>query len=582
MINTQESVTFSDVAIEFTWEEWQLLDPAQKTLYQDVMLETYRHLVAIEILKVDGHLLGYSHNETIEPCYACHAVGTVVHQHKHHFPFTGNPEVFDIHEKAVKSNLPVLALSQSRSDKIKNSVALNGNEKTFRHADHDRFCADTQSPDCQNSNSITHQNTNKTEKARVYSECGKTFTKESFRINHPIFHKPDKTYSCSLCGNLFPKKFKLTEHYQTVHKGQKPHQCSACGKAYLHKHHLREHQKKTHMPEKPFLCSVCGEGFIRNSDLTVHQQIHSGEKPHVCAYCGKGFVRKRPLVRHQQIHSGEKPYVCSECGKAFARKNELTIHQRIHTGEKPYVCSECGKGFIQKGNLKIHLRTHTGEKPYVCAECGKAFSQKSCLIAHQRFHTGKIPFSCSECGKSYTQKSSLIQHQKIHKEKYSQCSECEKVFKTKEELVFHQGFHVGQVPFCCSECGKVFACASNFESHKEKHSRENQVAPVQVGARVPGSHVLSQTARVVQEKALDAILTLQMPSGASRTSVDTSEVLTERNVVLVGKPVSRSESSEDNRESVQQKNPMNIVTVAVPPVSNYFLFYVPQNLSDKL
>ncbi|XP_045148504.1 zinc finger protein 350-like [Echinops telfairi] len=569
MINAQESLTFSDVSIEFTWEEWQLLNPAQKTLYQDVMLENYNNLVSIEIQKVDGHLLGYSQNERIEPCYDCNTLGNVVHQHRNHFPFTKNHGVFDLREKAVKSNVTVVALNRSRSNKTKNS------------------CTEIKSPDCQNPNSIksrciTHPNTNNIEKAYAYSKCGTTFTRESFLIDHPIIPKLDKTYSCSLCGDLFSKKFKLTEHYQTVHEGQKPHKCLACGKAYLHKHHLREHQKKTHMTEKPYICSECGKGFIRNSDLTIHQRIHSGEKPHICSYCGKGFLWKRPLVIHQQTHSGEKPYLCGECGKAFARKNELTIHQRTHTGEKPYVCSECGKGFIQKGNLKIHLRTHTGEKPYVCGECGKAFSQKSCLIAHQRFHTGKKPFSCSECGKSYTQKSSLIQHQKIHKEKYSQCSECEKVFQTKEELILHQGFHIGQLPFCCSECGKVFACASNFESHKEKHKRENQVAPVKVGAPIPGSHVLSQTTCGVQEKSRGNVLTLQMPSEALHTSVDTGEVRTGRNVVLVGKPGARSESSEDNRESVQQESLMNMVTVAVPPVSNYILFYVPQNPLDKL
>ncbi|XP_011362190.1 zinc finger protein 316 [Pteropus vampyrus] len=143
-------------------------------------------------------------------------------------------------------------------------------------------------------------------------------------------------------------------------------------------------------------CDVCGKVFPHRSRLAKHQRYHAAVKPFGCDECGKGFVYRSHLAIHQRTHTGEKPFPCPDCGKRFVYKSHLVTHRRIHTGERPYRCAFCGAGFGRRSYLVTHQRTHTGERPYPCPHCGRSFSQSSALARHQAVHTADRPHCCPD------------------------------------------------------------------------------------------------------------------------------------------------------------------------------------------
>ncbi|XP_044513864.1 zinc finger protein 75A [Gracilinanus agilis] len=316
---SQSPVTFEDVAMYFSQEEWELLGPIQKDLYKDVMQETYGNMISIALFMIPKPELISCLEQEKEPC-------VTNSKESKEIPKDSNTEMTDssIHPNEINATI------ENEKPEAVHHIPL----------------------EIQVSDGILSE--------KADGEVLKRAELKEVHDNKCREEKPQHNFPVGKWKKYSPWKKslrKLMEAHKKAYTGEKPFKCHICGKSFKVSSDLIKHQR-VHTEERPYRCQECDKRFRWSSDLNKHLMTHRGIKPHRCSWCGKSFSQNTNLLTHQRTHTGEKPFKCHECGKRFSQNSHLIKHQRTHTGEQPYTCSMCGRNFSRRSSLLRHQKLH--------------------------------------------------------------------------------------------------------------------------------------------------------------------------------------------------------------------------------
>ncbi|XP_023563316.1 zinc finger protein 483 isoform X2 [Octodon degus] len=549
---TCEPIAFKDVVMSFSRREWRKLEPSQKELFKDVLLENLKHLEFLEC-EPKGELEEVSAQnrdvfmeeltleKIIEECFKDDGCGLMAEfqkryskskeDHSKQQHSKGSLTEKEAHRKSNMGEIVDPEKSPFRK-KLKWTADNLKHLKSFLKNKPKKY-NECKKPFSFHSGAGLNYKENTAEKSKKHSEAGKGPTHSSSLTEHQKNKKihsenrsqhqknkkicsGNRTQKCSNCGVAFTQSLShsKTENstcekcYKKLHQDgtskkddetktvKTTHKCSKCGKGFCCRVPPSKHKPDT--GEKPGICIECRKTRSSSSSHKPPPKKKKNiNKPYKCEHCEKGFTLLTDFIKHKRIHTGEKPFKCKNCGRAFSDSSSLSQHNRTHTGEKPYKCNDCGKSFTHSSSLAKHQRIHTGEKPYTCDECGQAFRQASCLKRHQRSHSGEKPYSCNDCGVKFTLFSSLVYHQRLHRgEKPYKCDQCEKAFGALSLLTRHVRSHTGVNPYKCKDCGKTFRQSSSLNKHYRTHTGEKPYVCDFCGASFSRSSTLVEHVKI--------------------------------------------------------------------------------------
>ncbi|NXQ86735.1 Z354C protein, partial [Nyctibius grandis] len=185
--------------------------------------------------------------------------------------------------------------------------------------------------------------------------------------------------------------------------------------------------------EKFYSCPVCRKNFLLKINLVIHQRSHSNWVPYICAHCERSFMSKKKIRRHLRARAVKgfcQPSEGEECSsRAPCAASQPRAPSRdcdavwgkpspnrypLSPGKMMYTCNECMENFSSQSFLILHQRRHTNHHIILCPCCNRSFTWVSDFVRHHQTHTGERPYQCGVCQKTFKRHYHLNVHQRIH------------------------------------------------------------------------------------------------------------------------------------------------------------------------
>ncbi|XP_070318798.1 zinc finger protein 671-like [Odocoileus virginianus] len=371
-------VTFADVFIDFTREEWDLLTESQKRLYHKTMVDNFSLVMSVGLDCSRYRLISPPESERAPVVPARIGIAAAVAEVSQESPGPSPGPSVEDRDASSEQGMPI-KISNVESRKVVPSI--------------------------QNSH--------------LCDMCNPTFSGVFQLAGQPETSSEQQPYICGSCGRAFPLSVSLDqmERWQsggTVARRERDqafsvnsHRCHGLGTACTCEKGEEDvsassgvvQHRGTHNAENPCTSAERKESF------------HTGQKERQCsgsegAYNQEERVQEERVpeervpeervpeervqeerVQQQEFCLPEMSYECNTCGRVFNCRDLFNNHQKVHTRERSWNCDECGKSFTRKSYVKVHKRLHSGIRPFVCDKCGKSYISKSHLNVHSKSHT---------------------------------------------------------------------------------------------------------------------------------------------------------------------------------------------------